>query len=426
VRGLLLDLGPLRSSPAFRRLWAGQALSTFGGQMTLVAVMYQVWQATHSPLWSGAVGVVQAVPMVAVGLWGGALVDRSDRRRIVLVTSVGQLACSAALAAQALWRPGLAAVLVLLAGQSAMLAVGTPATRTFTPRLLPPDQVAAGIALTRLAGQASMLAGPALGGLLIGLGGTSLCYSLDAVSFAAGFYGVLGLPSMPPLGEPSGRGVQGLVDGLRFVLHEPVVRGAMLIDLAATVLAMPVSLFPLVNQERFGGDPRTLGLFLTAIALGGVGASAFAGAFTRLPQVGVVMVSAAACWGLALAAFGVSSSPWWGLGFLAVAGAADSISVVSRGTLVQLATPDHLRGRISSVEMIVGVSGPDLGNLRAGASAQAVSAGVALMTGGVACVVAVAATTVKCPEILRFGRPPPAGPRWRTWPARPEAGVDDR
>lgn len=370
--------------------------------MTFVAVTYQVWQATHSPLWSGLVGVVQAVPTVTAGLWGGSLVDRGDRRRIVLVTTVGQFACSAALAAQALWRPGVPVALVLLAAQTAMLAVGTPAIRTFVPRLLPVEQVAAGLALTRLAGQGAMLAGPALGGLIVGFGGTSLCYALDALSFAAAFYGVFGLPSMLPLGEPARRGAQGLLDGLRFVTRQPIVRGAMLTDLAATVLAMPVSLFPVVNQERFGGDPRTLGLFLTAIALGGVTASAFAGAFTRLPRVGLVMVSAALCWGLSLAAFGLVSTPWVGLGCLVVAGAADSVSVVSRGTLVQLATPDYLRGRVSSVEMIVGISGPDLGNVRAGAMAQATSAGVALVVGGLGCVVTVAATAIASPDIARF------------------------
>lgn len=401
MRRLLLDVTPLRTSPAFRRLWVGRSLSTIGGQMTLVAVMYQVWQATHSPLWSGAVGIVQAVPMVAVGLWGGSLVDRADRRRIVLVTTVGQLACSAALAAQALWHPALAPVLVLLAVQSALLAVGNPASRTFTPRLLDADQVAAGMALTRLAGQAAMLAGPAVGGLLLGFGGIGLCYSIDALSFAAGLYGVVGLPPMPPVGEAARRGVHGVLDGLRFVAREPVVRGAMLTDVAATVLAMPVSLFPLVNEERFGGEPRTLGLFLTAIALGGVLASAFAGTFTRLPGTGVVMVTAATCWGLALAAFGLVTAPWAGLALLVLAGAADSVSVVSRGTLVQLATPDHLRGRVSSVEMIVGISGPDVGNLRAGAVAQATSASIALLTGGLACVAAVAATAVTCPGLVR-------------------------
>jgi len=390
VRTLLVDVAPVRTSPAFRRLWLGRSGSTFGGQLTLVAIMYQVWEATRSPLWSGAVAVAQAVPMVVVGLWGGGVVDRGDRRRIVLATTVGQLVCSLLLAVQAAWHPSVVAVFLLLVVQTGFAAVGIPAARTFTPRLLPPEQVAAGLALTRLSGQAAMLAGPALAGLLLGFGGLRFCYLVDALTFAAGLYGVVGLPPMPALGEVARRGAGGVVDGLRFVLREPVVRGAMMTDLAATGLAMPVSLFPLVNEERFGGDPRTLGLFLSAIAVGGAVASVFAGAFTRVRAVGLVMVVAAACWGLSLAAFGLVTAPWLGLGLLVAAGAADTVSVVSRSTLVQLGTPDALRGRISSVEMIVGISGPDLGNLRAGAVAQATSAGLALVSGGLACVAVLA------------------------------------
>lgn len=402
MRGLLLDVAPLRVSAAFRRLWLGRALSALGGQMALVAVMYQVWEATRSPLWSGLVGVVQAVPLVAIGLWGGALVDRADRRRIVLVTTLGQLACAVALTGQALWSPSLATVLPLLATQSALLAVGTPAARTLVPRLLPDGQVAAGLALTRLSGQASMLVGPAVGGLLLGFGGTALCYAVDAASFAGGLYGVLGLAPMPPLTETARRGMAGVVDGLRFASGSSVVRGALLTDLAATVLAMPVSLFPLLNEERFGGDPRTLGLFLTALALGGLLATAVSGAYVRLRRSGAVMVVAAGCWGAALAAFGLVTTPWLGLVLLVGAGAADTVSVVSRGALIQLVTPDHLRGRVSSVEMIAGIAGPDLGNLRAGALAQATSASLALVTGGVACLAIVAATALTSPQMVRL------------------------
>ena len=188
------------------------------------------------------------------------------------------------------------------------------------------------------------------------------------------------------------------------MIGEPIVRGAMVTDLAATVLAMPVSLFPLINQERFGGDPRTLGLFLSAIALGGAAASVFSGTFTRRSRPGAAMVGAAACWGAALAAFGLVTSPWLGLLMLVVAGAADTVSVVSRGTLIQLATPDELRGRISSIELIVGISGPDLGNVRAGAVAQATSASFALVSGGLACLVALAVSVATSRRLLSFRR----------------------
>lgn len=402
MKDLLLDTTPLRISPQFRRLWIGRSVSLVGGQLTVVAVMYQVWALTHSPLWSGSVAVAQAVPMIVVGLWGGALVDRADRRRVLLVTVAGQLACSAVLAGQALWLPSVAVVLPTLAVQTAFIAVGAPAFRTVTPRLLPGQQVAAGLALTRISAQLALLAGPAVAGLLIGYAGLRACYLIDAASFTAALYGIAGLPTMLPQGEPARRGMSGILDGLRFVAAQPVLRGVILTDLAATLLAMPVSLFPVINQDRFGGDPRTLGLFLTAIGLGGVVASAFAGSFTRRTRLGVVMVGGAAAWGLSLALFGLVSAAWPSLVFLAIAGAADTVSVVSRSTVVQLACPDELRGRASSVEMIVGIAGPDLGNLRGGLVAEWTSGGFAVVSGGLACLVALALLVATSPGLVGF------------------------
>ncbi|MEV0071607.1 MFS transporter [Amycolatopsis sp. NPDC050768] len=168
------------------------------------------------------------------------------------------------------------------------------------------------------------------------------------------------------------------------------------------VLSMPTSLFPLVNAERFGGNPRTLGLFLTAIAVGGVAASVFSGVFTRLPRPGLVMLVGSAAWGLALTLFGLTTDPLLGLGFLALAGAADTVSVVSRSTVVQLHTPDELLGRVAAAEQIVGQAGPDLGNLRAGLVAAPTSALASLVSGGLLCVAAVAAVAVTTPSLRRF------------------------
>ncbi len=202
---------------------------------------------------------------------------------------------------------------------------------------------------------------------------------------------------MPPQGEPSRPGLRGVADGLAFLVREPSVRGALLTDLAATVLAMPISLFPLVNAERFGGDPRTLGLFLSAIAVGGVIASVLSGTFTRLPRPGLVMVCGSITWGLAFALFGLVHGPWTGLAFLALAGAADTVAVVARGTIVQLNTPDALLGRVSAAEQIVGQAGPDVGNMRAGIVAGLTSGTTSLVTGGLLCIAAVAAVAVTTP-----------------------------
>ncbi|MFC9957011.1 MFS transporter [Streptomyces nigra] len=401
----LIDVGPLRGSPVFRRLWIGRTVSVLGGFMTMVTVLYQVWDMTHSAVWSGAVGLAQVIPMVVVGLLAGSWVDRGDRRRIYLIATVGQAVCALLLAVQG-FTGGVpvAGVLVLVAASSCFGAIGGPAAGVFVPRLLPKEQVAAGLALNQVSGQAMMLLGPALGGLFLGWFGVGACYLLDALTFACAFYGAFGLPALPPEGEPSRAGVRGVLDGLRFLTGHRVVRGALITDLAATVLAMPVSLFPLVNAERFGGDPRTLGLFMSAVAVGGVTATALSGPVTRLGRPGLVMLCGAGTWGVALALFGLVSDPWTGLALLAVAGGADALSVVSRVTIVQTRTPDALLGRVTAAEQIVGQGGPHLGNLRGGLVAGWTSGATALVLGGLLCVLAVTYVGTTTPE-LRDGTP---------------------
>ncbi|CQR59734.1 MFS transporter [Streptomyces leeuwenhoekii] len=400
----LLDVRPL-GSLAFRRLLIGRTVSTLGGFMTMVTVMYQVWDMTHSAGWSGAVGLAQALPMVVVGLSAGAWVDRADRRRVYLATTIGQAACSLLLAAQAFTgHVPVVVVLLLVAVQASFAAAGAPAAGVFVPRLLPKDQVAAGLALNAVSGQAMMLLGPAVAGVVLGWWGIGVCYLLDALSFGLSFYGAFGLPALPPEGEKSRPGLHGILDGLRFLGGHRVVRGALATDLAATVLAMPTSLFPLVNEERFGGDPRTLGLFLSALALGGVVATALSGPVTRLGRPGPVMLCSSAAWGAALALFGLTTSAWAGLGMLALAGAADAAAVLSRTTIVQTRTPDALLGRVTAAELVVGQAGPHLGGLRGGLVAGWTSGATALVTGGVLCLLAVAYVATVTPE-LRDGQP---------------------
>ncbi len=400
----LLDVRPL-GSLAFRRLLIGRTVSTLGGFMTMVTVMYQVWDMTHSAGWSGAVGLAQALPMVVVGLSAGAWVDRADRRRVYLATTIGQAACSLLLAAQAFTgHVPVVVVLLLVAVQASFAAAGAPAAGVFVPRLLPKDQVAAGLALNAVSGQAMMLLGPAVAGVVLGWWGIGVCYLLDALSFGLSFYGAFGLPALPPEGEKSRPGLHGILDGLRFLGGHRVVRGALATDLAATVLAMPTSLFPLVNEERFGGDPRTLGLFLSALALGGVVATALSGPVTRLGRPGPVMLCSSAAWGAALALFGLTTSAWAGLGMLALAGAADAAAVLSRTTIVQTRTPDALLGRVTAAELVVGQAGPHLGGLRGGLVAGWTSGATALVTGGVLCLLAVAYVATATPE-LRDGQP---------------------
>ncbi|GAA1637976.1 MFS transporter [Actinoplanes couchii] len=395
----LIDIGPLRTSKDFRRLWLGQLLTGLGGQMAVVAVLFQVWDSTRSTIWTGAAGLAQALPIIVFGLFAGSLVDQVDRRRFYIATKIGQTVCAVLLTVQAFIGGPPILVLALVAIQSCFVAGGGPAARTFLSRLLPPEQLAAGLALNRISFQGAMLLGPALGGLVIAEFGTGGCFLFHTVTFAVALWVAFRLPPMPASPQA---GLRGVVAGLRFLRTNPPVRGALLTDLAATVLAMPISLFPIVNAERFGDDPRTLGLFLTAIAVGGVLASALSGTFTRL-RPGPVMVAGSLTWGVSLALFGLAPNAWIGLALLAVAGAADTVAVVSRSTVIQAHTPDEFLGRASAAEQIVGQAGPDVGNMRAGLVAAGSSATIALVSGGLLCVAAVATIAARNPALRSDG-----------------------
>ncbi len=409
----LVDLRPLGTSPPFRRLWVGISLGAVGRQVAMVAVLFQVWEMTASPLWTGVIGLVRAIPMIVFGLLGGALADAVDRRALVRWAMTGQILCALGLAGQAVaGLDNLALVLALVSVLAACGALGAPAQRTFPTRLLVRDQVAAGIALQHLSFQFAMLGGPALAGVIIGGWGLTAAYLVQATASAAALYGVVRLPAVPPLGAPARRGVGGVVDGCRYVAHRPVLRGLCLTDLFATVLAMPIALFPMINEQRFGGDPETLGLFLSAVAAGGILAGLASGLVTRADRLGAVQFGAAMVWGVALAAFGLLGPLWLALGALAVAGAADTVSVISRAALIQLATPDSHRGRVSSVEHVIGVAGPDLGNFRGGLVAGATSAAFSLVSGGAMCVLGVLAVgaTHRPLRRLRVSALEPASP----------------
>lgn len=407
----LLDIRPLRTSPAFRRLWIGTAAIRFSGQMAVVAVLYQVWELTRSPLWTGALGVANAVPMIVLGLLGGTIADTIDRRRIVLLTSLGAVVAAALLAAQAVAGIGSAAlVLGLVALQTSCTALGMASRRAFVPRLLPQPQVAAGVALDHVTFQLGMLAGPAVAGVVLARWGLGWSYAIDAVAILFSLYGVSRLPSMRPDGGSARAGLRATGEGFAFLWRRPVLRGALVTDAAATVLSMPVALFPVLNQERFGGDPHTLGLFLTAVAVGGTAAAVLSGVVTGAARSGAVLLVSAGVWGVALTGFGLVNGLVATLAWLAVAGAADTVSVISRGTLVQLGTPDGFRGRISSVEYAVGAGGPGLGDARAGLIASLLSASVAAVSGGAACVLAVAVVAGTHPSLRRWRRPDLAGP----------------
>jgi MFS family permease len=410
MKRLLADVSPLRDSPAFRRLWAGSTLSSVGSALTRFAVMLQVYDLTRSSLAVGAIGIAQLVPMLTIGLLGGSLADAIDRRKLVLFCSWGAMLTSAGLAAQAfagsrqLWL-----LYLLVTIQASVSSISMPARQTFIPRLLPPEKLAAGLALNRLSFQIMLTVGPALAGLITAVPALGLrgCYLIDTLSFAAGFYGVVRLPAMPPQRDTGGEqpnrpGPRAVAAGLAFIGRTPVLAGAFIADLNATIFGLPVALFPAINAERFGGDPRTLGLFTAAIGVGGLVSATLSGPLRHLSAQGRGMLIAVAVWGAAFAGFAVATSLWLTLTTLALAGAADTFTVVLRGTIVQTITPDAFRGRVSAADFVVGAGGGQLGNVEAGALGTLTTPVISALAGGLATVAGALVIAFALPAFTRY------------------------
>jgi MFS family permease len=423
---LLADISPLRQFPAFRRLWVGSTLSAVGGALTMFAVPLQVYDITRSPFAVGAIGVAQVVPTVTIGLLGGALADAVDRRKLVLVASSCSAAVSAGFAAQAF--AGLHSVWLLyalVAVSSSFSAINAPARRTFIPSLLPADQLTAGLALNRLSFQIMLTVGPGLAGLITAAPGLGLraCYLLDAASFACSLYGVARMPALPQSPGAARPGPRAVAAGVRYIGRSRVLAGAFLADLNATIFGLPIALFPAINAERFGGDPRTLGLFTAAIGMGGLVSATLSGPVGHITRQGRAMLCAVAIWGAAFAGFAVATTLWLTLLMLAIAGAADTFTVVFRGTIVQQTTPDEFRGRVTAADYVVGVSGGQFGNLEAGALGSLTSPAISALSGGLITVAGAVVIGLALPAFTRYRCHPRTEPREHPQPASSPAGV---
>ena len=402
---LLTDLAPLRSNPVFRRLWIGTTLSQVGAAMTTYAVALQVWDTTHSTVATGTIGVVTLVPMLLIALPGGSIADAADRRKLVLVMSACSAVVSSALFLQALAGLGwLWLMYALVAISSAIGAVNVPAQRTLIRSVVPPGQLPAALALNRVSFQTTLIGGSALAGVVTGVAGLRGCYFVDMVSFAGSLYGVFRMPAIPAApGARSGRSQLALTgEGLAYIWRNRVLAGAFFADLNATFFALPVSLFPAINAARFGGDPRTLGLFTSAIGIGGMVTAVLSGPFARATRQGIGMLVAVAVWGLAFAIFAIAPSLWLTLLALGIAGAADSITVMFRGIIVQRVTPMDLLGRVNAADYVVGAGGGQLGSLESGLVGAVTSAEVSALIGGLLTVAGALAILTGIPAFRRY------------------------
>jgi MFS family permease len=401
LKSLAIDIGPLRSSPAFRRLWIGQAVGFVGWRMTSVAVAFQVWELTGSPAAVGLLALTQFVPLVSLTILGGGIADVADRRLVLVATSLVILLSFAGLAANAgLAEPSVAACFGLSLLSWAAFSLGAGAIRSVTPRLVPEDQLTSAVALVGLYGNLAMVAGPAVGGLLIEAAGLPATYVLATAGACAATWSVLALPSIAPGGETGRVTARTLLEGFGYIRRQRVVLAFFLIDTVAMVFGMPMSLFPALG-ERFG-DAATVGYLFAAPAVGALSASLLSGWVSHVGRQGVAIVLAVLGWGAAITAFGFTTALWLALLLLAIAGAADQVSAIFRGTIVLEVTPDHLRGRVGGIEFAQVASAPALGNLEAGLVASLVSIRFSIVSGGVACIIGTLALVLTFPELLRY------------------------
>jgi MFS family permease len=411
-RGLALDTTPLKV-PAYRRLFGGVAATMIGQQMTLVAVPFQVYDLTGNSLFVGITSIVALAPLVVFGLLGGAIADVMDRRKLMLITSTGAAVTSALLAVQALLPGGgnLALLWVLTAFVSGFSAVNQPTRSASIPALVGIELVPAANALAMTVRQAGVIAGPLLAGVLISQGELFLAYVIDALGFLVAALLLRGLPALPPGGRVVklrlGAAIRGVGEGFAFLRTQPVLLMTFVVDIIAMLFAWPNAVFPELESSRFAGSPNALGWLFAGVSVGALVMGLTSGWVSRIDRQGAAVLGAIAVWGVATIGFGLADSLWLAVLFLAVAGAGDMVSAVLRTSMLQLAAPDEMRGRMQGVFLVVVAGGPRLGDLRAGALASAAGVTAAMVSGGIVVVLAMVAVALLVPSfwLFRASRP---------------------
>lgn len=419
LRGLFADTRPLRT-PAFRRLWTANIVTVIGAQLTVVAVPAQIYTLTSSSGMVGLTGLFGLVPLVVFGLWGGALADHFDRRKLLVASTLGLIGTSALFWWQAL--VGLGSVwflLVVFAVQQAFFALNQPARTAILPKLLPADQLPAAQALNMTVMSIGAIGGPLIGGAVLPLAGYTWLYGIDALTLFATLWAVVSLPPLPVQGRSTGTpGLRSIAQGIGYLRFHPVLLMSFLVDIIAMVFGMPRALFPQVAHEAFGG-PREGGLELALLfaaipagaALGGV----LSGWVSRVRRQGRAVVVAIAVWGLCVVGFGVAVGAGGlasslalavGVAFLMGGGAADMASSAFRNTMLLDAADDDVRGRLQGIFLVVVVGGPRVADVIHGGAAELWGAGPATWGGGVAVLVLLALATLAFPVFWRYRTSP--------------------
>jgi MFS family permease len=405
-RGLLariaVDIRPLRESRDFRRLWFGVGISAIGSQVTTVAIPFQLYDETRSTLLVGLLGLAALVPLLIVPIYGGAVADAVDRRRMLLFSDVAQLLVTGGLLLNALLpNPSVWFLFVAEALGTAAYGFQRPARNALTPRLVRDDQLLAAIAVEDVVFTLARVAGPVMAGVLIAVVGLAGAYAIDMATFAASLAAIWLLPPVPAAPDADRPSLQSILDGFRYVLRRKVLLGIFVVDTNAMVFGMPRALFP-AFAEKLGGGPGVLGLLYAAPFAGALVASLTSGWMMSVRRQGLGVCVAAAAWGAAIALVGFAEATWFTLLFLAAAGAADFISAVLRSNILLTVTPDSMRGRLSGIELAQVAGAPEIGNVEAGIVASLTSVRASIVSGGLLTVAGTVAVAAAIPALVRY------------------------
>jgi MFS family permease len=403
IRRLAVDLTPLRRHPAFRRLFVGQTISTFGSEIAAVAAPFQLYQLTHSTLQVGLLSLCELFPLLTLTIVGGAIADAVDKRKLLLVTEVLLAFVALGFAFNAsLDQPRVWAIYVLVTVAMSIFSLGVAGMNSVIPRLVEQSELSAAIAIENVYGSTTNVAGPALGGVLIAVLGLKGAYVLDAATFTASLWSVWRLPKLAPAHDAERPSLRTIAEGFRFVRKKKVLLGMFLTDSNAMVFGMPRALFPALALNRFHGGAGVLGLMYAAPYAGALAASLVSGWIGHVRRQGLYVAIAAALWGVAIAAFGFAETLWLALLLLAAAGAADNVSAVLRGNILWAVTPDSLRGRVSGIEFAQVAATPALGNVEAGLVASLTTVRFSIVSGGLACVAGTFLIALAVPAFIHY------------------------
>ncbi|GAA3373618.1 MFS transporter [Streptomyces racemochromogenes] len=401
MASVLPDLAPWRSGRDFRLLFFQGTVTFFGSFMAMIALPLQIKHLTDSPLAVGAMGAVELVPLVVCGLYGGALADAVDRRRLILLTEAGLgLLALVLLVNSLLPDPLLWPLYVVAAGVSALTGLQRPALDSLMARIVPHDQLSAAAALNALRYQFGAIAGPALAGVVVAYAGYASAYAVTVAGFAVSVALCARLSPAPPAGGAERPSLRGIAEGARYAWSRPVLLGTYAVDLAAMFFAFPNTIFPFLADEL--DAVWALGLMYAAGAVGSLVLGLTSGWVSGVRRHGLLVVFGAAAWGLAIAAAGWFSSIWLVLLCLAAAGAGDMLSALGRSTIWNQTIPEELRGRLAGIEVLSYSVGPQLGQVRAGTMAGWTGTRPAFWSGGLACVASVALLAALLPKLISY------------------------